>query len=378
MPYRILHCCPTPLDPKLGTAKVYLESAAAFRRLGWTTDVVSLTDLDVATKSTDRTVRLREYLQRRARDYDVVEYEHNCLPFPRADFEPTTLMVARSVLLSHNLAKSKIPTRPGLARAIGGLIKGSARRRQTRQAVSHGTQTAAQSDLVNVCNDDEAAELRRIGIDADKIVVFPFGLDETRRRELEQVHLTPPTKPCVVFVGTFDPRKGMRVFPRLVELVVRAVPEVRFRLIGTSGMLSTADEVYAEFSPAIRPSIDVVPRFEPHELPQLLATASLGVFPSLVEGCPFGVLEMSAIGLPVIAFRVPGPPMLLPSDLLVACNDTDAMASKAIELLRDRARLAAERTAARRRSRDFDWNEIISRTAEVYEARVHALRAGRS
>jgi glycosyltransferase involved in cell wall biosynthesis len=378
MPYRILHCCPTPLDPKLGTAKVYLESAAAFRHFGWTADVAGLNELDVATKSTDRTVRLREYLQRHARDYDVVEYEHNCLPFARTDFSPTTLLVARSVLLSHNLAKSRIPTRPGFARAIGGWFKGPARRRRTRQAVAQGTKTIAESDLVNVCNDDEAAELRRYGIDADKIVVFPFGLDEARRRELEQVDLAPPEKPCVVFVGTFDPRKGMRVFPRLVELVVRAVPDVRFRLIGTSGMLSTADEVYSEFPPEFRPAIDVVPRFEPHELPQLLATASLGVFPSLVEGCPFGVLEMSAIGLPVIAFRVPGPPMLLADEFLVKRNDADAMASKVVALLRDRARLATERVAARRRSRDFDWNEIIGRTAAVYESRLSALRAGRS
>lgn len=375
---RILHCCPSAVDPRLGTAKVYLEAAAAFRRLGWTADVVGLSELKVATKSDDRTVRLREYLQRRAADYDVVEYEHNCLPFPRADFSPTTLFVARSVLLSHNLANGKIPTRPGLVRAIGGLFKGPARRRRTRQAVSQGTKTIAEADLANVCNHDEAATLRRYGITADKIVVFPFGLDEIRRKELEQVDLVPPEKPCVVFVGTFDPRKGMRVFPQLVELVVRAVPDVRFRLIGTSGMLSSAEEVYAEFAPALRPSIDVVPRFDPHELPHLLSTGSVGVFPSLVEGCPFGVLEMSAIGLPVIAFRVPGPPMLLPDGLLVECNDADAMASKVVSLLRDRALLASERAAARRRSRDFDWNEIIGRTAQVYEARVHALRAGRS
>lgn len=375
---RILHYCPSPLDRRLGTAKVYLEAAAAFRALGWTADVVGTNDLDVATASTDRTVRLRAYLQRRAHDYDVVEYEHNCLPFARTDFSSTTLMVARSVLLSHNLAGCNIPARPGFVRAIGRLFKGPARRKRILEAISHGTKTVAESDLANVCNYDEASELRRHGIADDKIVVFPFGLEEGRRRELEQVDLKPPEMPCVAFVGTFDPRKGMRVFPRLVELVVRAVPDVRFRLIGTAGMLSTADEVYAEFPSPLRPAIDVVPRFEPQELPQLLATASLGVFPSLVEGCPFGVLEMLAIGLPVIAFRVPGPPMLLRDDFLVERNDADAMAANVIALLRDRNRLAIERAAARLRSRDFDWNEIISRTAQVYEARLRALRAGRS
>jgi glycosyltransferase involved in cell wall biosynthesis len=378
MPYRILHCCPTPLDPKLGTAKVYLESAAAFRHLGWTADVVSLNELDVATKSTDRTVRLREYLQRRARDFDVVEYEHNCLPFVRTDFSPTTLMVARSVLLTHHLLNRNIPSRPGLVRAFAGWIKGPARRRRLLESVALGTKTMAEADLVNCSNDDDAVELGRHGIDAGKIAVFPFGLTMSQRRELEQVDLAVSARPCVAFVGTFDPRKGMSLFPRLVELVTQAVPDVRFRLIGTAGMLPTAEEVFAEFPQRLRPAIEVVPRYDPAELPSLLSDASVGVFPSLLEGFGLGVLEMLAAGMPVIAFRVPGPPMMLADDDLVACNDIDAMAAKAIALLTDRQRLASARSAARRRSRDFDWNEIIGRTAAVYESRLSALRAGRS
>jgi glycosyltransferase involved in cell wall biosynthesis len=79
--------------------------------------------------------------------------------------------------------------------------------------------------------------------------------------------------------------------------------------------------------------------------------------------------------LPVVAFRAPGPPMMLSDDYLVPRNDAAAMAAKVVNLLRDRHALSAARVAARRRSEDFDWDEIISRTASEYERRLHALRA---
>lgn len=374
---RILHCCPTSLNRRLGAAKVYIEAAEQFRALNWQADLVGTEEIAVATNGDTSQDRLREYLRRQASDYDVVEYEHEMLPFPRSDFPSSTLMVARSVLLVHHLLSHPIPNRPGLLRAVVGRIKGPQRRRKLLNSIDCATKTVVAADLVNVANADDAAELQRYGIDSRKIVILPFGLNAARRRELESVEIAPPAKPCVVFVGTFDPRKGMRIFPKLVDAVLRAVPDARFRLIGTAGMLKTADEVYAEFPATRRAAIEVIPSFEPQDLPTLLEPGSLGVFPSLVEGFPFGVLEMLTAGLPVVAFRAPGPPELLTDDFLVAPNDADSMASKVCSLLRDRPRLATERVAARERSRCFNWSEIIGRTAEIYEARVRALRAGK-
>jgi len=375
MSKRILHCSPAPLDRRLGAAKVYIEAGESFRSLGWKSDIVGTAEIEAATSSGDRATRLREYLRRYAGDYDVVEYEHCVLPYPRSDFPKTTLMVARSVLIMHHLLRYPVPSRPGFGRSVLHFLKGPVRRRRLQEIVDAGTRTCLHADLVNLCNTDEAAEMQRHGVDPAKIVVFPFGLRAERRRELETVDLAPPARPCVAFVGTFDPRKGMRIFPRLVAAVVQAVPDARFKLLGTAGMLATAEEVYGEFPVKLRSAIDVVPRFEPHELPKLLGDCTLGVFPSLVEGFGFGVLEMLGAGLPVVAFRAPGPPMMLADEYLVRSNDVAAMATKVVGLLTDRNRLAGARAEARRRSRDFEWDEIIARTAETYEERLAALRA---
>lgn len=353
---------------------MYLESAAGFRNLGWQADVVGNDQIAAASKNAERRTQLREYLRGRAAEYDVVEYEHGLLPFPRNDFPSSTLMVARSVLLVHHLLRHPIPHRPGLLRAMARVLKAAGRRKRLLASIADGTRTFAEADLANVSNDDDSNELARCGIDARKIVVFPFGLSKSRRRELEVVDLAPPERPCVAFVGTFDPRKGMCIFPQLVAEVRRSVPDVRFKLIGTYGMLRTAAEVLREFPVAVRAAIEVIPQFDPAELPQLLGECSLGVFPSLLEGFGFGVLEMLCAGLPVVAFRAPGPPMMLSEDDLVPRNDAVGMAAKVVTLLRDRSALSAARIAARRRSEDFDWDEIISRTAAEYERRLHALR----
>jgi glycosyltransferase involved in cell wall biosynthesis len=178
----------------------------------------------------------------------------------------------------------------------------------------------------------------------------------------------------VGYVGTFDPRKGMRDFPGIVAGVCRAVPATRLRLIGTRGMLTTADEVLAEFPRAVRDRIEVIPTFDPAALPELLAGCSVGVFPSAVEAFGFGVLEMLAAAVPVIAYRAPGPPVMLPDEYLVGRGDIGGMVAKVVGLLKDPTRLRAARAWARGRAADFDWDDIAARTAAEYERRLARLR----
>ncbi len=377
--HRILFCCPVTITPELGTAKVYIEAADGFRRLGW--DVVLAGPENYAPGQwsampvRERQSLFARFVAARAMEFDVVDFDVGYLPFPRSDFSTTTLLVARSVLLVHHFLRIAIPPRPGLRRWIGQKLFGRARRRELEQAATLATFTCREADLVNLCNNDEVTELTSRGIAAEKLIVLPFGLTSQRRADLEVVALAPPARPCVAFVGTFDPRKGMRDIPRIVATVIEAVADAKFKLLGTFGMLKTAEEVYAEFPKGLRSSIEVVPRFAPSELPALLSDCSTGIFPSAVEGFPFAVLEMLAAGLPVVAYRAPGPPMMLPDDYLVSHGDAAGLAGRVVELLRDNVNLHRAREWARQRSRDFDWNDIAVRTASIYVERLLKLRA---
>jgi glycosyltransferase involved in cell wall biosynthesis len=371
---RILFFTPAALDKSLGAAKVVLELGEALARRGWKPEYAGPNEVAPGkwypASPEGRQQLVTNYLRRRTGEFDVLDYDHAYGPGDRAAFPANVLMVARSVLLAHNVARIPIPHRPGLRRWFGQLLLGRRRRLTWARITAIATRACAAADLVNVCNTDEADELRRHGIPPEKVMVLPFGLTAERRAAMETVSLSVPERPCIAFVGSFDPRKGMRDYPRIVSDTVAAIPTARFKLLGTAGMLQTADEVYAEFPARLRPAIDVVPRFDPAELPKLLADCSAGVFPSAVEGFPFGVLEMLAVGLPVVAYRSPGPPMMLPDEYLIPRGDAAGVASRLAALLSNPEKLQAARVWARERSRAFDWDDVAAHTASLYETRL--------
>jgi len=168
----------------------------------------------------------------------------------------------------------------------------------------------------------------------------------------------------VAFVGTFDYRKGARDFGKLAAAICADAAELR--LVGTAGLFPTAADVLRFFPRGVRPKVQVVPRFDPDGLPDLLADCSVGVFPSYYEGFGFGVLEMLAAAIPVIAYDAPGPPMMLPREWLVPRGDVGAMSTKIIELLHRRECLARARVRARELAQPFEWIDIARRTVRAY------------
>jgi glycosyltransferase involved in cell wall biosynthesis len=361
---RILFCSRTHLSKELGASKVLIELAEEMEQLGWQCTLISPSDIASGLNGNeDYCAQLRRYLIKYADKYDVVEYDHGHLPYPRSDFPAGPLFVARSVLLGHHFKKISIPRDKSIKGRVRSLMfernEAAQRRRRTERAMA----TVREADLVNVANADDQAELIKCGVSVEKIVVIPYGMSRARLIEFDAVSDATPREPVVVFVGTFDNRKGATDFPRIVQEISRAVPNVGFRLLGT---YRDRAGVMNHFPRKLRSRIEVVPRFDADELPGLLSGGSVGIFPSYVEGFGLGVLEMLAASIPVIAYDCPGPPEMLPADYLVRPGDWSAMSAKVIDLLRDEKGLAATRRWARQRSQQFRWQSIAQTTSEHY------------
>jgi glycosyltransferase involved in cell wall biosynthesis len=376
----ILFCSPSPLVRELGVPKVLIELAEELQPLGWSCTLLGPEEVARAPGSgrgSSYAEDLRAYLRRHAAAFDVVDYDHRYLPYAREEFPRDTLVVARSFLLTHHLETFPIPGSRGLRGWAGHVIKGPARRAELQRALQAATRSCWEADLINVNNDAARDELVGRGLPERKIVVLAHGIDRARRAPFEAVSSAPPAQPVVAFVGSFDVRKGAQDFPAIVHAIAAAVPEARFRLLGTGGTYQTAPAVLRHFGPGVRSRIEVVPRFGAEALPELLAPCSVGIFPSYVEGFGYAVLEMLAAALPVIAYDVPGPPMMLPPEYLVDRGDAAGLSAKVVALLRDPVRLADARRWARQRSRQFCWQEIAAATSAIYrEAR--ATRRGAS
>ena len=82
---RILFCSPYPLSKQLGGPKVILELVQAMEKDGWVCDLLGRDDIckveDYLNVSVDIYSRkLSEHLRKCADQYDVVDYDHHCLP----------------------------------------------------------------------------------------------------------------------------------------------------------------------------------------------------------------------------------------------------------------------------------------------------------
>ena len=367
-------------------AKALIELAEELELLGWSVDMLSPDDLlpaELKGKPWNQ-VRwhyqeaLKQYLQLHAAKYNVVEYDHSYLPYPRDEFSSDTLMVARSQLLVHHLETIQIPS-PSISDLIRihswhtwkikirSFLKKHEDFRSRRKALENAQLTIHEADITIVLNQIDRSELLRQGISSERIYVIPNGLSAKFRALFHNISTDLPEEQRIVFIGTFDFRKGALDFPEIVRIIHDRIPSIKFRLIGTKGLYSHPKQVLALFPNYLRPHIEVIPAFQPKELPSLLSSCSIGVFPSYLEGFGLGVLEMLAASLPVIAYDAPGPPMMLPPDYLVAPGDTQGMSNKVVDLLQNPEKLKLARTWSKEQSLKFSWEQIARQTSQIYQ-----------
>jgi glycosyltransferase involved in cell wall biosynthesis len=371
---KILFCTQCAVSRELGGSKVALEVAEAMKPLGWDCEVRSIRDIHAERSSAPDThvavtQSFRAFMKERAGDYDVVDYDHAYLPYPRGEFAPSTLLVARSVLLLEHFQHIRFRT----CRSLLDRLKQIARGRWQDAGIEPARTTVAEADLINVPNEEDRARLVQRGIDPGRIAVIPYGIwwKDWPEPVLPSANDAPPT---LVFLGTFDYRKGCLDLVDLATEIFAQVPGSRLQLLGTIGMISSAEGVRAYFPRRYRDRIEVVPRFEGHDLPALLRGATLGIFPSYLEGFGMAVVEMVAAGMPVLAYRAPGPSSILPPECLVETGRVGELTAKALRLLRDageRNRLAHECV---NRCREFDWPVIGRTTADLYRQALKKLR----
>jgi glycosyltransferase involved in cell wall biosynthesis len=361
---KILFCSPIPLIETLGTARTILALAYEFNKLGWEVKVISPEDIVPNYQFGDDSAdELCTYLLQHATEYDVIEYDHSYLPYPRRDFPSNVLFVARSQLLVHHLGKIQIPLEKTWKSIIHSFIKGQAEQKRRQLTVERSKRTISEADITVVLNHADKDILMKNSIAPEKVYVIPNGLSVAQMQLFDRVSLQPPIKPKVAFVGTFDARKGSTDFPAILQNIFDQIPDVSFLLLGTS---RSVDQVLAFFPKQLRHCIEVYPHFAPDDLPTLLTSCSVGIFPSYLEGFGLAVLEMLAASIPVIAYDSPGPPMMLPPEYLVPPGDVPGMSSKVVALLQDGAKLASARVWAKERSQQFCWTQIVQQTSKIY------------
>jgi glycosyltransferase involved in cell wall biosynthesis len=385
-PLRILMVSGVPWRRDMGAARGQIELAEELRRLGHIVERFDYHDAfgDERPARWHRLFplrfarRARRYVREHGRRFDVIEALHGDLPFTKRDLRFEGLLGARSMglyALYEEYIRYERTTWPD--RMPGTIIGKTLHRLTVRRRSAACRRSLATADLVRVLNEDEEAFVRGTLRFGHKCVTLSDGLTDGFAEALARAALPAGERLRrreVAFVGSWCLRKGAADWGEIVARTRTLASDASFRFLGTGRERA---DILNDLGLRDVEWISVVPHFNAHELPALLAGATVGSLPSYVEGCPFSILEQLAAGLPTIAYDVPGSRVMLgrlTRPLMVPRGDAARFAELLAELLTldegSYSRLAAECVSV---ASEFRCSEIAVASLEAYEA---ARRAG--
>jgi glycosyltransferase involved in cell wall biosynthesis len=156
----------------------------------------------------------------------------------------------------------------------------------------------------------KAAAIAELCVPEDRVTVIPRGRDAHRigepdpgRRRRTREHLgLRDTDELILNVGRQEYQKGQRYLLEAADRVLLARPHARLVIAGREGNATT--ELRAVHSRLhARDRIWFLGHRD--DVPDLLCAADLFVFPSLFEGLGGALIEAMALGVPIVATRLP-------------------------------------------------------------------------
>lgn len=199
--------------------------------------------------------------------------------------------------------------------------------------------------------------------------IIPNGIDtEFFRPDVAPIPALNNGRPKVLFMGRFEPRKGLKYLLMAVPEIVRAVPDFQLVVVGT-GLFGYAYKGYLDkacednvFWPGLIPG---------EERPRYVASCDVFCSPAIGHES-FGIvlLEAMACGRPVVASDIAGYRTVVADGVhgrLVAPRDVNGIAAAIVELLKNPERRRQLGTAGRQRALEFSWPNIAARVERLYE-----------
>jgi glycosyltransferase involved in cell wall biosynthesis len=170
---------------------------------------------------------------------------------------------------------------------------------------------------------------------------------------------------AVLYLGQLEPRKDPFSVVRAVQRVHRDDPRIVLLLAGSGPSMGELRAMAGAETRLLGQRSDVV---------DLLAAADAFVMPSQREGLSYAVLEAMAHGVPTVVSDGPGNPEAVgDAGLVFPVGDADRLAELLAKLASEPARRAALAQAGRKRvAQAFTEEEMVRRTAAVYEATLTA------
>ena len=215
--------------------------------------------------------------------------------------------------------------------------------------------------------------LKYYAVDESKVRIVPNGVDVEKFKPIENVEAVKRqfglgTAPCVLFVGSLIPRKGLPFLVEAAKKIVKEYRETKFVIVG-DGPLRNQLVSYLETA-NLQGNFTFLGNVKENVLPALYNCADVFALPSIQEGQGIVLLEAQASGKPVVAFDVGGVNEAVrntETGLLVKRGSSDELADALLKLLGDKALRESMGVNGRRFvTENFTWDICAEKMLNVY------------
>ncbi len=218
------------------------------------------------------------------------------------------------------------------------------------------------------------------GINASKIRIVPNGVDVEKFKPTENVDAARRqfglgNEPCVLFVGSLIPRKGLPFLVEAAKKIVKEQAQTKFLIVGEGPM---KNQLAASLEAAnLSGNFILLGNLKEDALLAAYSSADLFVLPSIQEGQGIVLLEAQATAKPVVAFDVGGVKEAVrngETGLLVKRGNIKELADATLKLLSDDSlRKKMGGNGRRFVTENFTWDICAQKMLQVYR---EALAAG--
>ncbi len=199
--------------------------------------------------------------------------------------------------------------------------------------------------------------------------IIPNGIDlNFFRPNAARVPGLDDGRPRILFVGRFEPRKGLKHLLTAMPEIVKHVPNVELIVVGT-GLLGYSYKSY--LSKEVQEHVRWAGLVQNEDRPRYYASCDVYCSPATGQES-FGIvlLEAMATGKPVVASDIDGYRTVMTDNregLLVPPCDPPALARAIVKILLDREAARRFGENGLKRAQEFSWPKLAERVETYYE-----------
>ena len=210
------------------------------------------------------------------------------------------------------------------------------------------------------------------GIDQGKVRIVPNGVDIEKFKPRDPQAIRQKfglgTEPCVLFVGSLIPRKGLPFLVEAAKKVVKNKADTKFLIVGDGPLRNQLSDSLKTAN--LLRNFKFIGNLKDDVLPAVYNCADVFVLPSIQEGQGIVLLEAQASGKPVVAFDIGGVNEAVQNQetgLLVERGNIEALADALLKLLKDKTLKEKMGSNGRRFvSENYTWDICAQKMLKVY------------